>query len=79
VHPNPGLLELQVDSVNSQCLNVSLAVHHFVKNLLCQNAEAADNGHICQLSSIFQRFVTHSRITHAAHQAVAIKDKACCV
>jgi hypothetical protein len=39
-----------------------------------KNAEAAENGLICQLLSIFQRSVTHgSRAAQAAHQANTIK------
>jgi hypothetical protein len=29
--------------------------------------------------SVFQRFVTNSKVVLAAHQAVTIKTKACCV
>jgi hypothetical protein len=37
--------------------------------LLWQNAEAAENGLIFQLVSVFQRSVTHSRGARVAHQA----------
>jgi hypothetical protein len=56
-----------------------LSVKAFVFHLQCiilskasfgKNAEAAENGHICQLLSVFQRSVTYSRFAHAAHQAV---------
>jgi hypothetical protein len=42
-----------------------------------KNAKAAENGHICQLFKVFQRFVTHSRFAHAAHQAVTVKAGVC--
>jgi hypothetical protein len=70
-------IELLVDDFNSQSFNVSLSVHHLVRNLLWQNAEAAENGHIFQLLSVFQRSVTHSRVARAARQAVAIKARVC--
>jgi hypothetical protein len=65
-----GFIELPVDNVNSQGFYVSLSVHCLVINLLWQNAEAAENGLIFQLVSVFQRSVTHSRGARVAHQAV---------
>jgi hypothetical protein len=43
-----------------------------------KNAEAAENGHIFFVS-VFQHYVTHFRGAFAAHQAVTIKGRACCV
>jgi hypothetical protein len=64
-----------VDNVNSQSFNVSIAVHHFVRNLLW----AAKISHIFQTVSVFQCSVTLSRVAHAAHQAVVIKAGVCCL
>jgi hypothetical protein len=44
-----------------------------------KNAKAAENGHIFQLLSVFQRSVTHSRVERGAHQAIAIKARVYCV
>jgi hypothetical protein len=74
-----AFIELPVDNVNSQGFDVSLSVHRFVKKKTCCGKffEAAENGHICQLLSVFQRSVTQSRVAFAAHQTVAIKAGVC--
>jgi hypothetical protein len=60
-----AFIELPVDKVNnSQGFNVLLVVHHFVRNVLWQNAEAAEKGHIFQLVGIFSAH----RVAHAAHR-----------
>jgi hypothetical protein len=87
-------IELPVGNGNCQCFRVSSTVHHFVKNFIGKNAEAAENGHIFQLVRVFKSFVIHSRfdMQHTkdcilsliiealwAHQAVPIKTRVCCV
>jgi hypothetical protein len=65
-------------------LTVKASMFHLQRIFLLEtrcskNAEATENGHIFQFVSVFQRFVTNSRVALAAHQAVTIKAGACCV
>jgi hypothetical protein len=49
------------------------------KNCCGENAAVAKISPIFQLVSVFQRSVTQSSVAHAAHQAVTIKARVCCV
>jgi hypothetical protein len=65
-------------------LTVKTSMFHFQCIILSKTcwdktAEAAVNSHMCQLLSVFQRSVTQSRVTLAAHQAVRVKAGVCCV
>jgi hypothetical protein len=73
-----AFIEVPVDTIMSrlQCSTFSALFRQ--KTYWGKNAEAASNGHICQLLSVFQRFVTHSRVAHAAHQAISIKASLLC-
>jgi hypothetical protein len=71
-----------VDNVNSQGFDVSLAGHFFARNLRQKkkNDEAAENGHILKFVRSFSRLChIHARGARAAHQAVTIKSRVCCV
>jgi hypothetical protein len=52
----------------------------FLSETCCsKNAEAAESGHIFPFVDVFQWSVTQSRVAFAAHLAVTIKARACCV
>jgi hypothetical protein len=65
-------------------LTVKASILHLQSIILSEtccgkNADAAENGHIFQLLSLFQHSVTLSRVEHAARQAVTIKAGVCYV
>jgi hypothetical protein len=65
-------------------LTVEASMFHLQSIILSEtfygkNAEAAENGYIFPPLSVFQRFVTHSRVQRGAQQAVTIKARVCCV
>jgi hypothetical protein len=66
------MLSVKASMFHLQCI-------FFLKTLWNKNAEAAENDHIFQFMIIFQRSVTHFRDALAAHKAVTIKARACCV
>jgi hypothetical protein len=64
------MLAVKASMVHLQCIILS--------EICCsKNAEAAENCHIFQLESIFQRSVTHSIVACAAHQAITSKAGVC--
>jgi hypothetical protein len=64
-----AFIELLVDNVNSQAFNILLAVRYLAETRCGKNAEAAENGYICN-SDLFQCFVTCCAVALAAHQAI---------
>jgi hypothetical protein len=75
--PKPWLLLLPVDNVISRGFNVSLAVHHFVRNLLWQNAEVAENGHMFQLKTVFQSHTPELHMQHIKPLQSRLKSAVC--
>jgi hypothetical protein len=66
------ILAAKASMVYLQCIILS-------ETLCDKNAEAAENGCIFQLVSVFEFSLTHARVECAAHQAVMIKARVCCV
>jgi hypothetical protein len=66
-------IELPVDNVKSQGFNVSSAVHLLSKTSYSKKLS------FFSFVGVFQRSVTHSRVALAAHKAVTIKARACCM